>query len=44
MFKQLEVLKEKLKKEEPIADWAVKLQRASRSGRLETLKIISSFQ
>ena len=35
----IEKIKEELAKEEKdIIDWSVKLQRASRSGRLETLK------
>ncbi len=35
---KLEELKKQLEKEQDIVDWSVKLQRASRSGRLEQLK------
>ena len=35
---KLEELRKELDKEQDITDWAVKLQRASRSGRLDTLK------
>lgn len=35
---KLEELRKELDKEQEITDWAVKLQRASRSGRLDTLK------
>lgn len=37
-LEKLEALKEQLKKEEHVTDWAVKLQHAARSGRLATLK------
>lgn len=35
---KLEELKKELEKEEAVVSWSVKLQRASRSGRLEQLK------
>ena len=35
---KLEQLKKELEAEQEITDWSVKLQRASRSGRLEELK------
>lgn len=35
---KFEKFKEQLEKEQEITDWSVKLQRASRTGRLEVLK------
>ena len=37
-MKNFEELKKELEAERHIVDWSVKLQRASRSGRLEELK------
>ncbi len=37
-LKKVEVLKKQLDEEQDVTDWAVKLQRASRSGRLKQLK------
>lgn len=37
-LRSLEELRKQLKKEQPVMDWAVKLQRAARSGRLAELK------
>lgn len=37
-LKKIEALKKQLEEEQEIIDWSVKLQRASRSGRLEELK------
>jgi len=35
---EVDAMKKELNKEKEIVDWSIKLQRASRSGRLETLK------
>lgn len=37
-LEKIETVKKRLKNEENIVDWSIKLQRTSRSGRLETLK------
>lgn len=37
-LQEIEKLKQRLKKEQPIIDWSVKLQRAARSGRLAELE------
>lgn len=37
-LQKLEVLKKQLEEEQDVTDWGVKLQRASRSGRLKQLK------
>lgn len=37
-LKKLEALQKQLEGEQDVTDWAVKLQRASRSGRLKQLK------
>lgn len=37
-MEKIEELRQQLKKEKPITDWAVKLQHASRLGRLAELK------
>lgn len=37
-LERLKAFKKKLKKEETVTDWAVNLQQASRTGRLEALR------
>lgn len=37
-LRKIEGLKRQLEEEQDVVDWSVKLQRASRSGRLEALK------